>query len=146
MKKTILVYGTLACSVVALVMTTLSIREHSALDRDMGRGRPRSIRERMLEERQSTAFTGLLSQERTTRGDDGDEGSARDAFDKWFYEQRKYPADSLPVGAIEQANLHADNKNFDERAENVGPRWSPLGPDTIPDGQTDGSAGQLSPV
>src|SRR5262245_36488304 len=119
MKKIILAYGTLTCSVAALIIS-LPIGAHHPLDRDAGRGRPRSIRERMLEQRQSTAFTNLLSQERTKR-DDGEEASEREAFDKWFYEQRKYPGDSLPLGAIEAANVHADDKNFDERSENVGP-------------------------
>ncbi len=145
MKKIILAYGTLTCSVAALILSLPNRAAHYTLDRDAGRGRPRSIQERMLEQRQSTAFTNLLSQERTKRGDD-DEASEREAFDKWFYEQRKYPGDSLPPGAIQLANAHADDKNFDERAENVGPKWSPIGPDTIPNGQTDSSAGQVSPV
>ena len=31
-------------------------------------------------------------------GDTG-EGGERDAFDRWFYEQRKYPIGALPEGA-----------------------------------------------
>jgi photosystem II stability/assembly factor-like uncharacterized protein len=114
---------------------------------DGERGRPRSIRERMLEEREATSRASLLSQERAARSDgDADEDASRDAFDKWFYEQRRYPADRLPVGAVATANKHADDRNFDERDDNSGPKWRALGPETIPDGQTDASAGRLSPV
>ena len=132
------------------MITPLAIRaHHPTRDRadDAGRGRPRSIRERMLEERQSASRTDLLSQEGSRRGgDDADGNSVRDAFDKWFYDQRKYPGNSLPPGAVAKANQHANDKNFDERDENVGPKWDPIGPDSIPNGQTDASAGQLSPV
>jgi photosystem II stability/assembly factor-like uncharacterized protein len=149
MKKIILAYATLTGLVAAMIVTLAISAHHPSLDREAAahRGRPRSIRERMLEERQSTARTALLSEERTNRGDDdANEGAARDAFDKWFYDQRKYPGNSLPPGAVSKANRHADDKNFDERDENAGPKWTAIGPGTIPDGQTDGSAGQLSPV
>jgi len=144
MKKLIVAYGTLA-GFIGLALVGL-IRAHDP-DFEAGARRPRSIRERMLEERQSTARTELLSQERTGRNsDDADEPSSRDAFDKWFYGQRKYPADSLPPGALAQANAHADNQNFDERDDTTGPKWNALGPIAIPNGQTDTSAGQVSPV
>jgi photosystem II stability/assembly factor-like uncharacterized protein len=149
MKKVTLTYATLTCSIAALI-AALAIDAHHrgpAREVDAGRGRPRSIRERMLEERQSTARTSLLSRESSARGDgDANEGGEREAFDKWFYDQRKYPGTTLPVGAVSKANRHADDDNFDERDDNSGPKWRPLGPETIPDGQTDASAGQLSPV
>jgi hypothetical protein len=148
MKKMTLAYGTLACFVVAIIAATAFDMRRSATDRAAaaGRSRPRSIRERMLEERQSTARTTLLSQERAARSDDEEEsGSGRDAFDKWFYEQRTYPGTTLPVGAIEKANRHADEANFDER-DDASPMWHPLGPETIPNGQTDTTVGPASPV
>ena len=148
MKKLIVAYGSLVCAIAAMV-GLLAVRGQQSIvkDGDSGRGRPRSIRERMLEQRETAARTALLSQERAARGgDDADGDAERDAFDKWFYEQRKYPAGTLPTGAVGTANRHADESNFDERDENTGPRWRALGPDTIPDGQTDASAGQLSPV
>jgi hypothetical protein len=145
MTKTMVAYGTLA-GFVGLTLVGV-IRAHDPAEPADRAGRPRSIRERMLEERESTARTGLLSQERTSRnGDDGDDAAARDAFDKWFYDQRTYPAGSLPPGAIGQAHNHADAQNVDERDDTTGPRWSALGPVSIPNGQTDASAGQLSPV
>ena len=150
MKKAILAYATLGCAIAAMIVTVLIQTHRPTSDREIraDRARPRSIRERMLEERQSTAFTAQLSQERSARGDDDEEGesSGREAFDKWFYEQRKYPGTALPKGAVEKANRHADDHNFDERDENSGPKWRALGPETIPDGQTDNTAGQLSPV
>ena len=149
MKKLVIVYGSLVCSITAMIGLLAVRGQHPILsgDGDGGRGRPRSIRERMLEERASTARTGLLSQERASRGDDdADADASRDAFDKWFFDQRKYPGDTLPVGAVATANRHADESNLDERDDLTGPRWRALGPDTIPDGQTDASAGQLSPV
>src|SRR5262249_36917300 len=115
MKKVILAYGTLACSVAAMIAAVAIHSHHPATDRDAaaGRGRPRSIRERMLEEREAPARGALLSQERSARDDNNaDGGSERDAFDKWFYDQRKYPGTTLPVGAISKANKHADDDNF----------------------------------
>jgi len=149
MKKIVLAYGSLVCSIGAMV-GLLALRSTSPAlrgDDAAARRRPRSIRERMLEEREATARTGLLSQERSAQRDDGaDEDASRDAFDKWFFDQRKYPVGALPVGALAAANRHADADNFDERDDVAGPKWRALGPDTIPDGQTDGSAGRLSPV
>src|SRR4029077_9405716 len=93
------------------------------------------------------ARTALFSQERSARGDDeAENGASREAFDNWFYSQRKYPGTSLPAGAIDTANRHADDSNFDERDDVASPRWHALGPETIPGGQTDASAGQISPV
>jgi hypothetical protein len=149
MKKVILAYGTLASSLAAMIAAVAIHSHHPATNPDAaaGRGRPRPMRERMLEEREAPARGALLSQERTSRDDnDADGGSERDAFEKWFYDQRKYPSTSLPVGAISKANKHADDDNFDERDDTSGPKWQPLGPGTIPNGQTDASAGQLSPV
>jgi hypothetical protein len=153
MRKGILTYATLVAAIGTMI-TALAMHVNQAprVDPDGGstRARPRSIRERMLEERESAARTSLLSQERSERSGqrdaDADGDSERDGFDKWFYEQRKYPADALPVGAVQTANRHADDRNFDERDENSGPKWRALGPETIPNGQTDASAGQLSPV
>jgi photosystem II stability/assembly factor-like uncharacterized protein len=145
MKKLIVVYAALA-SVIALALFGLTRAFDPAVSREATR-RPRSIRERMLEERSSVARSALLSQERASRNDgDADGDSSLDAFDRWFYDQRKYPADSLPPGAMGQANADADAHNFDERDDTTGPKWTALGPISIPNGQTDTSAGQISPV
>jgi hypothetical protein len=41
---------------------------------------------------------------------------------------RDLPGKSLPVGAVEKANQHADVENFDERDVTVGPSWRAIGP------------------
>ena len=147
MKKTVLVYGTLACALGGLIAAVAIHPNGSIASRDRAPRRPRSIRERMLEQQQSASYSGLLSQEQANRtGDDGDADAGNDAFDKWFHDQRAYPGTSLPAGAVLQANQHADNQNFDERDDTTGPKWRALGPETIPNGQTDPSAGQISPV
>ncbi len=72
----------------------------------------------------------------------------RDAFEAWFYDQRAYPASSIPADAIGRGFSLARSRNddSDEHEGEVG-FWRPLGPSTIPDGQTDASlGGPLSPV
>jgi hypothetical protein len=149
MRKTTLAYATLACAIAAMLAALAAHAPKVRTDRDarVRNQRPRSIRERMVEERQSTGREALLAEEHAARENDtGDATADRDAFDSWFYDQRRYPGTSLPTGAIATANRHADSRNFDERDETWGPKWRPPGPETIPDGQTDASAGQLSPV
>lgn len=82
-------------------------------------------------------------------------------YESWFYNQRTYPADSLPKGALSRAMQHtvANNLPFDpslsserttaglQRGLAPGPQWRFLGPSTLPDGQTDTGAGPaLDPV
>src|SRR5438034_8635600 len=109
MKKVILADGALVCSIAAMI-AALAIHASDSTSNGptrAGRQPPRSIRERMLEERRSTARGALLSQEPSARADDnGEESAERDAFDKWFYDQRKYPGTTLPLGAVEKANRH----------------------------------------
>src|ERR1051326_1941866 len=130
MRKIIVPYAVLVCAIAALI-AGLAIHGGDSITRTRlaaSSPRPRSIPERMLEARQSTARTGLLSQERSARdGDDRDENSQRDAFDKWFYEQRAYPGTTLPPAAVGKANRHADDDNFDERDDTSGPKWRALG-------------------
>jgi len=160
-KKAVIVYLTLGCALVVMIAALLTHARpisfarpaDSRLVREPARTRPLTIRERMLERREAAGRGAALAAEASARRDDdaadaGDaaEGSERDAFDAWFYSQRKYPVRTLPVGALEKAHRHGDEKNRDDRDENDGPKWKALGPDTIPDGQTDRTAGQLSPV
>jgi photosystem II stability/assembly factor-like uncharacterized protein len=157
-KKAVIAYLTLGCAVVVMIVALLAHSrsisfarlDDSGLLREPARTRPLTIRERMLERRETAGRGADLAKEASARGNDdaGDaaEGGERDAFDRWFYEQRKYPVGALPVGAIEKARRHGEEKNHDDRDENEGPKWKALGPDTIPDGQTDDSVGQLSPV
>ena len=141
-----IVYTALVASVGALVAAAYvtSVNTPSARERN----RPRSIAERMLEKRAATAF-GDRAQERTGGGDDDTaEAGNRESFDQWFLNQRIYPAESLPANARDNALNQSKAKNKDLRGApgGGGPMWKPLGPSTIPDGQTDASAGQLSPV
>lgn len=146
-KKGVLAYGALACSIAALL--ALAADSHSTSDpsEHSRRGRPRSIRERMLEERSSTAIGSRRAQEATAPDEDGIEATVeRDAFNAWFYGQRIYPGRSLPVAAITKANDHARKNNADDRPDVAAPQWRALGPSAIPNGQTDDTAGRLSPV
>lgn len=92
----------------------------------------------------------------TSRGGQHGEGSI-DGFANWFYSQRAYPARSVPAGALANALASAIQNNGglhgapgDPPGPSLAlasPTWVPLGPATIPDGQTDTTAGPaLSPV
>jgi hypothetical protein len=153
--KGVIAYGALGGSI-AVMIGALVVQQpfgSHAIDRDRDHTRrhPRSITERMLEQRETTGRGAAALSGEPTAKEDGNatevaDGSEREAFDAWFYNQRKYPASSIPVGAILKAHHHADDSNRDERDDTSGPKWRALGPDTIPDGQTDDTAGQLSPV
>lgn len=93
----------------------------------------------------------------TSRGQSG-EGPI-DGYANWFYGQRAYPAQSIPPNAISKALQSAIQNNGGLRGAvgdpaaapgqpAVGPAiWTALGPESIPNGQTDTSAGPtLSPV
>lgn len=90
----------------------------------------------------------LEKMERATRGE-GLAGEG-DPWNKWFYDQRKYPATTLPPDAIGKALRAAKAKNTPKaqagaasgaRAILTVPSWTPLGPSQIPGGQTDTSLG-----
>ena len=102
-------------------------------EREERRGRVRPLRERFRAE-----F------ERAARGDARrEEGiGERDAFDTWFFQQRAYPASTIPADAMGRGFAFARSRNddSDEHEGEVG-FWRPLGPATIPDGQVDNSAG-----
>jgi hypothetical protein len=92
----------------------------------------------------------------TSRGDHEAEGSL-DGFADWFYNQRAYPAGSIPPNAMARALDSAKQLNGglrgapgDPTAPGGGPAnptWVSIGPSKLPNGQTDTSAGNaLSPV
>ncbi len=104
--------------------------------------KPRStaLRDRFREEMESTS--------RALEGEGNVEN--RDAFDRWFYGQRAYPAVEIPEGAIANAlaQTAAANGRLDGRPDDSPPpgtppqpTWNALGPATIPNGQTDTSVG-----
>lgn len=111
------------------------------------------LMKRLKSERRD-ARNAMSSAARVPKG--GGEGD-RGGFDEWFSRQRAYPADKIPVGARDRALEEALANNGPlyggpgEPAPPPGPpavpAWTPLGPSTIPDGQTDTTAGPaLSPV
>ena len=107
------------------------------------RNRPRSIRERFSEEFEQTKVGDARQ---------GESVGSQDMFNKWFFDQRAYPAQSIPSGALSKAFSWSRPKNDDrddgDRDED-GKRWFALGPSQIPNGQTDGTFGGitgLSPV
>lgn len=86
----------------------------------------------------------------TARELDGEDSAG---FDQWFYGQRAYPGTKMPNGALSQAfdEALANNLPIDDGAANAplspAPLWLPFGPSTIPDGQTDDTAGTiLAPI
>ena len=97
--------------------------------------RPMPLEERMREAKEAAARGG-------SGGGEGD----RDRFEQWFYGQRSYPAKTLPANARAKAIAQAHGKG--KTAARLGPlpSWSPLGPSTIPDGQTDDAVGPLNAV
>jgi hypothetical protein len=98
--------------------------------------------------------TGTLAErlrdqkESASHGGHAGEGDL-DRWERWFYGQRAYPAQTIPSGARGQA-LAAAKKGHGKGGRLsalVGPTWTELGPSTIPDGQTDttvGPAGNVS--
>ncbi|MFN2634812.1 MAG: FG-GAP-like repeat-containing protein [Thermoanaerobaculia bacterium] len=91
-----------------------------------------------------------------TRGGSENESNP-DAFDRWFYSQRAYPAGTIPSGARYNALQSAIAQNGGLRGAPgdptppgvlpANPTWVSIGPARLPNGQTDTSAGAtLSPV
>jgi len=90
--------------------------------------------------------------ESTTRGELANEGDREgEAWNEWFFSQRKYPATTLPPDAIGKALRAAKRNNSPGKGHATGmlaphalaatPSWIPLGPSQIPGGQTDTSNG-----
>ena len=96
-------------------------------------GRVRPLRERFRAEFEQAARGESLREEGI---------GERDAFDTWFFQQRAYPAATIPADAIGRGFSFArsHNDDSDEHEGDVGV-WRALGPATIPDGQVDASAG-----
>src|SRR5205085_10645615 len=70
----------------------------------------------------------------------------RDRFEQWFYGQRAFPAKTLPANARAKAIAQAHGKGKSSAPHGSLPTWSPLGPSTIPAGQTDDAVGPLNNV
>ncbi len=93
----------------------------------------------------------------TSRGGQQGEGPI-DAYAEWFHRQRAYPAQTIPTGAVSRALASAIQNNGgmhgapgDSSTLSLLPvsaaLWVPIGPSSIPNGQTDTSTGPtLSPV
>ena len=107
--------------------------------REGQRKRPRAMEQRFQEEFEQATLGGARAEESV---------GERDMFSQWFFEQRAYPSDSIPVGALGAAFERSRHDNDDEGEEDDHEegRWRALGPSTIPNGQTDDSLGVLSPV
>ena len=103
------------------------------------RKRPRSVQERFQEEFSQAAVGDSLKEESL---------GERDLFNQWFFAQRAYPSDSIPVGALGSAfnRSREDNDDSSDSDDPAEGHWRALGPSTIPKGQTDGSLGAQSPV
>ena len=131
--------GSTLLALAALAPLASSSRGTWREERDQKRGRVRPLKERFRAEFEQAA-RGDARQEEST--------GERDAFEAWFFQQRAYPADTIPADAIGRGFTFArsHNDDSDEQEGEVG-FWRPLGPATIPDGQVDASAGgRLSPV
>lgn len=154
-RKSLAGYLALTCTIawaIGLLATDLrrtSMRRiviDSRLEQD-GQDKGRTILERMMERREAATRSERLANEPTPSGEDAKaDAGEQDAFDQWFYSQRKYPGTTLPLDAVGKAHRHASDHNNDDRDDTNGPPFKALGPSTIPDGQTDATAGQLSPV
>ena len=102
------------------------------------------ILERLLEKKESATRGEALADENL---------SERDLWNQWFYSQRKYPGTTLPPDAVGTALRAAKRNNLPHvttstagaglstKAVAALPSWTPLGPSTIPGGQTDTSLG-----
>jgi hypothetical protein len=111
----------------------------------VGPGGQSRILERMLEKREGTTRGEGFANESDHEGD---------AWNQWFFSQRKYPATTLPPDAIGKALRAAKQHNrphlngsaeptdmLAPRALAATPSWTALGPSQIPGGQTDTSHG-----
>ncbi len=116
----------------------------------VGPGGQSRILERMLEKREGTTRGEGFANESDHEGD---------AWNQWFFSQRKYPATTLPPDAIGKALRAAKRNNgphvtgstgstgtgstgtLATRALAATPSWTALGPSQIPGGQTDTTHG-----
>jgi hypothetical protein len=103
------------------------------------RKRPRSVQERFQREFEEAAIGDARHDESV---------GEHDMFTQWFFEQRAYPSDSIPVGALGAAFTRSrhDNDDSSDPDDAEEGHWRALGPSTIPQGQTDSTLGVLSPV
>jgi len=119
--------------------------ERLVLPEDREGKRPRSLRERFVEE-----------MEQTSRGAQGNEADrSQGGWENWFYSQRAFPG-SIPSNAIGTALGQATANNGGLKGEPGDPTppggppaqatWVSIGPSTIPNGQTDTSVGPATPV
>ena len=155
LKKIRVVILPLASVVIAVtgLFASHAASKHPTPDHEKAR-RVRPLRERFREEFEKAAVAvGTDEADAADRGGRG-EGlknesiGERDAFEAWFVQQRAYPANSIPADAIGRGFVLAQTRNddSDEHDGDVG-SWRPIGPSTIPDGQTDTSkGGPASPV
>jgi hypothetical protein len=130
--------ASLVTVVVRSVHRSTRVAAREAASSNRGSRKVRSIQDRFRDERSAT-----------TMGDAKDDTGIgeRDGFDAWFEQLRAYPAGAIPVGAVTAAFSEARLRNDDSDEEDAGNTWEPLGPSTIPNGQTDNTAGPaLSPV
>lgn len=134
---------------------TVELAERDALAMEIAMARKdfrlKTIKEQFKEQRRATAVG-------TPQSDEGGPGT----YAEWFRQQRVYPGDSYPPGAIRKALQHVAANNVRSTTDTSAKRtsagiplrgvgttlkWGFLGPSTIPDGQTDTGAGvALSPV
>src|SRR5262249_13557660 len=155
-RKSLVAYLALACTIAWAIGLLASDLRRTSLRRIVIDGRleqdgqdhqARTILERMMDRREATTRGAQLANEPTRSGEDAKAGAGeQDAFDQWFFSQRKYPGTTLPVDAVGKAHRHASDHNKDDGDDTKGPPFKALGPSTIPDGQTDATAGQRSPV
>lgn len=139
-RKPVLLVVTLVAVLGAALAVLEKPRPTSPLEvRTSERRRPRPLRERFQEEFESAAMG------------ESREGEAveSEGFAGWFHDQRSYPGDSIPtdalVRAIEIASVQND-ETLDLGFTTGSGTWKSIGPGSIPDGQTDGTLGVLSPV
>jgi hypothetical protein len=109
----------------------------------VGPGGQSGILERMMEKKESATRGEGFANESDHEGD---------AWNQWFFSQRKYPATTLPPDAIGKALRAAKRNNAPHATATTAaglatksiaatPSWTPLGPSTIPGGQTDTTHG-----
>jgi hypothetical protein len=108
----------------------------------VGPGGQSGILERMMEKKESATRGEGFANESDHEGD---------AWNQWFFSQRKYPAKTLPPDAIGKALRAAKRNNTSghwnatgmlaTRALAATPSWTALGPSQIPGGQTDTTHG-----
>jgi hypothetical protein len=122
-----------------------AVRQPLAFEKETERNENETMKGRF---RERMSATGL--------GDQLGEGP-RDGYANWFYSQRAYPASSIPPGALSKALESAVQNNGGLRgalgdpatppsvpASIAAATWVPLGPDSIPNGQTDTTASPVS--